>query len=332
MYAYIITFNITRLLVLRTIQCNSDDDGEYHRMFIIIKQYSIEARLIIVQGSLLCRLEMLSRRLLVSEQSFGVTSVPLFYLPMTSAAMTTWDAGKQLLETLESAAAKGHHEQVLEESTTACIQMVQLYMGFLDLRAKTRAIRGQFDTALDDAATMQQLAPASAMGYLRGGYIYDMRGLRREAIRVYDQGLNHVSTDDPAYQRVVVAKSSSEEALNHRFDFMDRLPPDILMNIVPRFVGNGVLPSDKEYPYLNVSKRWHDLIPPIASFHFVIKQPKTLDQGHDHLVSVSRHVKALTLQSCPKTINRFFHRASFETLTQLTIKGSYGGLENLDGW
>ncbi|KAJ8654305.1 hypothetical protein O0I10_010001 [Lichtheimia ornata] len=234
----------------------------------------------------------------------------------------TWDAGKQLLETLASAAAKGHHEQVLEESTAACNQLVQLYMGFLDLRSKTRAIRGEFDTALDDAATMQQLAPASALGYLRGGYIYDMRGLRREAIRVYDEGLSHVAIDDPAYQLVVNAKSSSEEALNRRFDFMDQLPPDILMNIVPRFVGNDALSSDKQYPYLNVSKRWHHVIPPIANFHFIIKQPKTLDQGHDHLVSVSRHVKTLTLQGCPKTINRFFQRASFEALTQLTIKAN----------
>ncbi|KAJ8654299.1 hypothetical protein O0I10_009994 [Lichtheimia ornata] len=234
----------------------------------------------------------------------------------------TWDAGKQLLETLASAAAKGHHEQVLEESTAACNQLVQLYMGFLDLRSKTRAIRGEFDTALDDAATMQQLAPASALGYLRGGYVYDMRGLRREAIRVYDEGLNHVSMDDPAYQLVVNAKSSSEEALNHRFDILDKLSPDLLMNIVPRFVGNDPLSSDEEYPYLNVSKRWHHLIPPIANFHFIIKQPKTLDQGHDHLVSVSRHVKTLTLQSCPKTINRLFQRASFEALSQLTIKAN----------
>ncbi|CDS08383.1 hypothetical protein LRAMOSA02331 [Lichtheimia ramosa] len=180
----------------------------------------------------------------------------------------TWVALEELLETLESASAKGHHDQVLVDSTAACIQLTQLYVRFLDLRAKTLAIRGQFDRALDDTATMQQLAPTSALSYLREGYIHDMRGLRREAIRVYDQGLNQVSTEDPAYQLVVKAKSSSEEALNYRLDFMSRLPPDILSNIVPRFVGDAAISSAKVYPYLDVSRTWHRVIPTMTSLHF----------------------------------------------------------------
>ncbi|CDS10810.1 hypothetical protein LRAMOSA11296 [Lichtheimia ramosa] len=165
------------------------------------------------------------------------------------------------------------------------------------------------------------MAPTSALGYLREGYIHDIRGLRLEAIRVYDQGLNHVSTEDPAYQLVVKAKSSSEEALNYRLDFMSHLPPDILSNIVPRFVGNAALSSAKVYPYLDVSRTWQRVIPTMTSLHFYLRKPQTLDEGHDQLVSVSKHVKALTLKKCPKTINRLFYRASFDSLTELTIQG-----------
>ncbi|KAI7873647.1 hypothetical protein K492DRAFT_200551 [Lichtheimia hyalospora FSU 10163] len=169
---------------------------------------------------------------------------------------------------------------------------------------------------------MQRLAPWLAIGYLRKGYIYDMRGLRHEAIRVYDQELNSIPRDNPSYQLVANGRSSSKEALHHRLDLLTRLPPDILSNIIPRFVGNKALSSDKEYPYLDVSTAWRHLIPSVASLHFIVDQPYTIDHGHNQLVSVSKHVKALTLQNCPKTINRLFQRAFFDTLTQLTIQAN----------
>lgn len=145
----------------------------------------------------------------------------------------------------------------VSESTTKLAQCVDDLLMVLNDRAKGLAECANFDAALCDASTMQQLSPSSPLGYLCAGRVYSQQGRQRDAIAIYDQGLSAVNKDDPGYSDLQHAKTDAVDLDNRRFDLFSELLCDttLAQQLVPMLMNN------KQYidtEYFMVSKTWRE--------------------------------------------------------------------------
>ncbi|KAI7874032.1 hypothetical protein K492DRAFT_200287 [Lichtheimia hyalospora FSU 10163] len=78
-------------------------------------------------------------------------------------------------ENLRKVASQGQHGRVIMDSKVIC-QLLVHHFEMLDIQARSYVARAQLTTALEIATTMQEINPASALGYLSQGYIHMEQG------------------------------------------------------------------------------------------------------------------------------------------------------------
>ncbi|KAJ8657994.1 hypothetical protein O0I10_006265 [Lichtheimia ornata] len=157
-------------------------------------------------------------------------------------------------------APSGKYAQLVHDSTAQLHQSLQPILSALNLRAIGFTKCANFDAALRDAKVLQQLAPSSALGYIREADIYSERGQQLQVIDVCDRGMMMVDAKDTQYDVLKRAKTDAEQRQNTRIDFISQLPLDVVItSLIPMFM-DGYLHWDKRCPYLYVSNLWRDRV------------------------------------------------------------------------
>ncbi|KAJ8652863.1 hypothetical protein O0I10_011463 [Lichtheimia ornata] len=207
---------------------------------------------------------------------------------------------------------------VVADSTRHLQQSVQEHLTHLDNRARALANSANFEAALNDVARIRQLVPSSAMGYLCGGHVYSLQGHQKAAIDVYDQGLAAVSSSDPSHQRLVEARSMAQERDSICIDFIKEFPIDIIENIAPRILCEGMIAPNEIRQYLDVSRVWRErLLLCIRELHLESMADDDLADDDDLLEQVAPHCTALTLQIKAHGLPRLVSKTQFPSLQTL---------------
>ncbi|KAI8148662.1 hypothetical protein BJV82DRAFT_271951 [Fennellomyces sp. T-0311] len=102
----------------------------------------------------------------------------------------------------------------------------------LDKQAEAHFMKAQFDLAFQNTERMLELAPASALGYLRMGDLYSQQGRQRAAIGVYRRGLECVSRNDPRRSELEKRRKLASDQKRKRVDFFHVLTDDIIFGIL----------------------------------------------------------------------------------------------------
>ncbi|KAJ8651658.1 hypothetical protein O0I10_012775 [Lichtheimia ornata] len=210
---------------------------------------------------------------------------------------------------------------VIADSTRRLQQCLQEQLTHLDTRAKALATCGNFEAALKDATRIRQLVPSSAAGYLCAGHVYSLQGRQEAAIDIYDEGLAAVPSSDPSHQRLVEARSMAQQRDSTRIDFINKLPLDITMNIVPRIMlCDGSVPPSEIRDYLEVSRVWREkLLACVGELHVL----STIDDSHlddkELLGLIAPYCTTLTLESKVTCLRQFISDTQFPLLRSLHI-------------
>ncbi|KAG2222694.1 hypothetical protein INT45_013508 [Circinella minor] len=102
----------------------------------------------------------------------------------------------------------------------------------LEHRVHALSMKSKFETAAQDTETMIEYAPTLPQGYLCFVKLLTMQGKQARALKVYQEGLENVPTNDPAYGQLLQAKKMADEKNNQRFDLVSALPLEVKEEIV----------------------------------------------------------------------------------------------------
>ncbi|CDH60782.1 predicted protein [Lichtheimia corymbifera JMRC:FSU:9682] len=203
---------------------------------------------------------------------------------------------------------QGQGDTILTTTSNAITTLATQLIEQLDTRAKSLANGAQFDLSLRDAALIRALAPTSALGYLRTGYVYQQQG---------------PSTDD-GYRLLETSCAAAMEAEANVIDFMSELPADIVsMTIVPFLFENYKLRHNSVCPYFYVCRTWRERILANNVFHFHLFRKYGLDCPDYDLLPCSPHFKRLTMvqrQDWAQILNE----KPWPRLTHLDVDCKYG--------
>ncbi|KAI7852875.1 hypothetical protein BDC45DRAFT_570773 [Circinella umbellata] len=143
------------------------------------------------------------------------------------------------------------HDEIIRQATNtiAHIEQLELFL-ILEHRAHSFSMKSKFGAAEQDAETMIKYAPSLPQGYLCFGKILSMQGKQARALKVYQEGLEKVPTNDSVYEQLLQAKKRVDEKNNQHFDLVSVLPLEIKEEIV-------LLLSEEERSNLfHVSTTW----------------------------------------------------------------------------
>ncbi|KAI7875022.1 hypothetical protein K492DRAFT_211184 [Lichtheimia hyalospora FSU 10163] len=209
------------------------------------------------------------------------------------------------------------------DSTRRLQQCIQEQLKHLDNRARALASCAQFESALRDATTMQQLVPSSVAGYLCAGHVYSMQGRQKASIDIYDQGLASVRLSNPSRQQLVEAQYAAQEQDSTVIDFIKELHGDIVENIASRILSGKIAPSEIR-EYLGVSRVWGEkLLLCVQDLHVQSTEDDGSDNDVDLFEQLAPYCTTFTLSdSCGYPI--FKSKAQFQS--------PYGTLVPQDKW
>ena len=217
--------------------------------------------------------------------------------------------------------ASGASTKVIADSTHCLQRCVQEQLGYLDNRARALASCAHFEAALRDAATMQELAPTLAAGYLYAGHVYSLQGRQYAAIDIYDQGLAAIPLSDPSRQQLVDARSMAQGKDSKCVDLIKDFPLDIIEHIVPRILSEEEIAPNELEEYLGVSRVWREkLLLGVRELHIEGRTDDDLG-GNDLLEQVAPYCTALTLKRNTNGFTRFNPKAPFKSLHTLILCG-----------
>lgn len=205
-------------------------------------------------------------------------------------------------------------------SSTSERQMIEL----LAERAKLLADGAQFDHALHDAATIRALAPASSVGYLLAGDVYQMQGRQRAAVSMYEDGLASVPENEDGYTHLSNRRTDALHADAKHVDFISQLFLDNVVNVIFPIILDSELSTETPCPYLYVCRAWRRRI--LENYGLRFQVTVSIIQGqHDQLVKFADHVKSLAIIDFYESANDFYadilKKAHFPKLNILTIRG-----------
>ncbi|KAG2222691.1 hypothetical protein INT45_013505 [Circinella minor] len=154
-------------------------------------------------------------------------------------------------ENVKNAYDHGDNDEIIRQATSIIEHIEQLeLLSLLEHRAHALSMKSKFETAAQDTETMIEYAPTLPQGYLCFGKLLTMQGKHARASIVYQEGLEKVSTNDPAYGQLLQAKKMADEKKDHCFDLVSALPLELKDAIV-------ILLSEKERANLfDVSTTW----------------------------------------------------------------------------
>ncbi|CDH57673.1 predicted protein [Lichtheimia corymbifera JMRC:FSU:9682] len=188
------------------------------------------------------------------------------------------------------------HAKIVHDSTTQLHQSLDSILSTLNRRAIALTDLANFESALRDADLMQQLAPSSALGYIREATIYSDQGKQRDVIDVCSKGLSMVDTKDPGYTMLQHLKATAEQQDNKRIDFISQLPADLVTKLIPMFMDDSWLSPSQPCRYLYVSKVWHDcIVKSPDGLRFLIEEEKK--DPLSQVVQFAQHTKVLNISS-----------------------------------
>ena len=136
-------------------------------------------------------------------------------------------------EKVKNAYNNRDYDEIIRQATDtiACIQQLEL-LSLLEHRTHAFSMKGNFDASAQNAQTMVKYAPTLPQGYLCLGKLLSMQGKQKAALKVYQEGLENVSTEDPAYGQLLQAKKTADEKNNQHFDLVSALPLEVKDEIV----------------------------------------------------------------------------------------------------
>ncbi|KAJ8658047.1 hypothetical protein O0I10_006318 [Lichtheimia ornata] len=225
------------------------------------------------------------------------------------------------VDNLRMAASQGEHDRVITDSKDICKQLLNLHLQTLDIQARSYVACARIAKALDIATTIQQTDPASALGYLCQGYIHTQQGRFLAAARVYDTALQHVSTDDPFYDRLQKDKEMALERSTRRMDLVARLPNDVSYSIF------GLVFAGCRYEeycqYLLVSSTWRQCIFHSDHLQVIIEDEVPFEKTNSVIVESFQHLRSIEYRTCGVPFYMLFKSPNyFNSLTSLFIEQS----------
>ncbi|KAI9246704.1 hypothetical protein BDA99DRAFT_526726 [Phascolomyces articulosus] len=147
-----------------------------------------------------------------------------------------------------------YHEAV--HHATKALDEIQQYqlIALLDMCAHSHTLKNKFDLAIENANDMIKYAPHWPIGYLRLGNILDIQVKYSSALGVYEEALEKVSREDPAYSRLMQLKNMAAVQSQRYVDLIILLPTELTVNIIKQ------LPEKDKWICFNVSRRWRQKI------------------------------------------------------------------------
>ncbi|KAI7874300.1 hypothetical protein K492DRAFT_211650 [Lichtheimia hyalospora FSU 10163] len=233
----------------------------------------------------------------------------------------TISLGTNALDDLRMASSQGQHERVITDSKVIYQQLAHLHLETLDIQARSYVARAQFTTALDIASSMQEMNPASALGYLCQGYIHMQQGRCLAATRVYGKAMEHVPMTDTQYERIKEDKSMAIKRVAKRMDLIAYLPNDISFCIFPLLFNQC---SYKEYrQYLLVSSTWLDRMLQWDQLEFSIVHYIPEEETNPAIIKSFHHVRSIQFVNCVRPFYKLFETLNaFQSLTSLNVQRS----------
>ncbi|CDH61281.1 predicted protein [Lichtheimia corymbifera JMRC:FSU:9682] len=228
------------------------------------------------------------------------------------------------VDDLRMAASQGEHDRVISDSKAICKQLLNLHLQTLDIEARSYVACAKITQALTIATTMQQMAPASALGYLCEGYIHTQQGCFSAAARVYDTAFQHVPLTDPLYERLEKEKSTALERSSRSMDIIARLPNDVNYRIF-ELLFTGCL-YEEYCQYLLVSSTWRQSIFQSGQLQAIIEDGVPFEETNPVIIESFQHVRTIEYLNCDLPFYMLRKEdTSFESLTSLVIERSAFG-------
>ncbi|KAG2217565.1 hypothetical protein INT45_006732 [Circinella minor] len=154
-------------------------------------------------------------------------------------------------EKVKNAYDHGDNDEIIRQATSTIAHIEQLVLlSILVQRAHALSMKSKFGAAAQDAETMIKYAPTLPQGYLCFGKLLTMQGKQTRALIVYQEGLEKVPTNDPAYGQLLQAKKMADEKNNKRFDLVSALPLEVKDEIV------SLLLEEERADLFDVSTTW----------------------------------------------------------------------------
>ncbi|KAJ8658018.1 hypothetical protein O0I10_006289 [Lichtheimia ornata] len=216
---------------------------------------------------------------------------------------------------------------LVTNATTQLRQPIDSIMTTLNERAMALSKCANFEAALRDANTMQQLSPSSPIGYLCEATIFNEQGKWRQAIDTCNKGFNVVDTNDAHYAMLQRAKADAEDSASKRIDFIKELPVDIVTStLIPMLVDDFCLESLTPCPYLHVSHVWRDSILQCSGelhFHTSYSEEEEDVEKCAQLVRFARHINSLHVRRYSKGtwLSDLLRHNEFSSLRGLSVNG-----------
>ncbi|KAI7873685.1 hypothetical protein K492DRAFT_211982 [Lichtheimia hyalospora FSU 10163] len=237
---------------------------------------------------------------------------------------------QQLIHELDVACQQGHHQHVIQQSTVA-LDMVDLQLALLDIRARSWSACGKFEKALEDARSMQQLAPSSARGYYRQGRICAQQGHHSKAIEIYKSTETLTIVDDALRDDINIAMKESTHQVETKIDMISMLPMDIVSLIASKLFRVAALDKGHDYhTCLDVSKTWRERLLHSGALSYSVdgcsnnyrqsNSTLSLSNGHNQIIHHAQYILSLTIRTNNEPFYALADRGCFSSLTYLSIK------------
>ncbi|CDS06455.1 hypothetical protein LRAMOSA08983 [Lichtheimia ramosa] len=221
-------------------------------------------------------------------------------------------------------ASTEEYKDLAYNSTTKAQQSPESALSTLDLRSIALTKTANCDSALDNAKTMQQLSPTSALEYMREAMIYSEQGKQRHVIDICNQALRMVDPKDVHYGALQQTKMDAEQQQVKCIDFISQLPVDIVITtLIPMFITEcDALDGCQPCPYLYVSRVWRDrVIQSVNGLYFYIENENE-ENTYPEVMKFAQHIKSLCIDRCAEGawLCDLLRNNEFRSLEELFIR------------
>ncbi|KAI7881642.1 hypothetical protein K492DRAFT_206727 [Lichtheimia hyalospora FSU 10163] len=219
---------------------------------------------------------------------------------------------------------KYHWTNTTTDATPHLKESVKQQLLLLNDRATVLAARAKFEAALDDATTMQAIAPACGMGYFRQGHVHQLQGRYGACIDICDQGLSAVPSSELYYGQLLHMRSIALKHYNSYVDFMEELPVDIIEIIVDMLFHD--MKMEHLHQYLSISHQWRDKILKCSRELQLISTPSNdlFYRGNYILEHAGPYATKLTTKYEAKTGTLLFRYWKYPSLKFLDLDDYFG--------
>ncbi|KAI8144309.1 hypothetical protein BJV82DRAFT_81852 [Fennellomyces sp. T-0311] len=160
-----------------------------------------------------------------------------------------------LYRAISQSLANADYDTVIDGSLKVLTNLDSFKTMLLDAYACASAMKGRFDKAMQAAEEMIVRAPTKATGYLRAGNTLILQGKHKQAIQVYNRGIEKVSSDDKQHTILKKRKALSQAQIDKRVDFLTLLPPNAANIVIDQLDV-----TDRDVECMNVSKKWQQML------------------------------------------------------------------------